>query len=237
LLTSKRVHLALPVRWSLVGEEGRGTPEFACTYDIHSQGARLLGLRELSVGDQMLVERGRHKAVCQVIWIADAASALRGQFSVRCVEGRVPWDDELRQMKEQYLPIIFEHKKASPASAGAGANRRRRPRFYVEGKAEVTDGEQCVAGEVQQISEYGARISTAEIMQPGTDFRLMMNVFDINLTLKAKVKYQASDAGMGVEFQEIRRGDRPMLSYVLSRVRRRRVEDFMGAQPLSVAAG
>jgi hypothetical protein len=31
---------------------------------------------------------------------------------------------------------------------------------------------------------------------------------------------------MGVEFQEIRRGDRPLLSYVLSKVRGRRVEEF-----------
>jgi hypothetical protein len=31
---------------------------------------------------------------------------------------------------------------------------------------------------------------------------------------------------MGVEFQEIRRGDRPLLSYVLSKLRARKVEEF-----------
>jgi hypothetical protein len=32
---------------------------------------------------------------------------------------------------------------------------------------------------------------------------------------------------MGVEFREIRRGDRPLLSYVLSKLRSRRVEEFV----------
>jgi len=46
--------------------------------------------------------------------------------------------------------------------------------------------------------------------------------------------------GMGVEFQEIRRGDGPLLSYVLSRLRTKRVEEFaqmeVVREPL-VAAG
>ncbi len=31
---------------------------------------------------------------------------------------------------------------------------------------------------------------------------------------------------MGVEFHEIRRGDRPLLSYVLSKLKSKRVEEF-----------
>jgi hypothetical protein len=46
---------------------------------------------------------------------------------------------------------------------------------------------------------------------------------------------------MGIEFQEIRRGDRPLLSYVLSKLRTRRVEEFVGANmiqgPLTSAVG
>ena len=41
------------------------------------------------------------------------------------------------------------------------------------------------------------------------------------------MKYLVSNLGMGVEFQEIRRGDRPLLSYVLSKLRQRRVEEFV----------
>jgi hypothetical protein len=80
LLTGKVVHLALPVRWSPVGQEGRGPAEMACTYDIHPHGARLLGSREVHVGDLVLVERGRNKAICQVVWAGHPGSPLRGQF-------------------------------------------------------------------------------------------------------------------------------------------------------------
>jgi PilZ domain len=229
LLTSKVIHIALPVRWSIVSEEGRGQLEMACTYDIHPQGARLLSARTLSVGDLVMVERGRTKAICQVVWSADPSSPLRGQFSVQCVEGKTLWDDELRQMEEQYQPLILDADKSRATSRGfahAEANRRRSPRFNVEGQAEVIDGVQHVAGEVDQISEFGARITAAESLRPGTDFRLMLNVFDVSLALKAEVKYLIDSFGMGVEFREIRRGDRPMLSYILNRLRSRKVDEF-----------
>lgn len=229
LLRRKLVHLALPVRWSLVGQEGRGSVEVACTYDIHPQGARLVSSRDVSVGDLVLLERGRNKAICQVVWSAEPASPLRGQFTVRCVEGRTPWDDELRQMEEQYQPVILdglERRTSKMPITSPEANRRRRPRFYVEGQAEVIEGVQHVAGEVQQISECGARLAAMEQMRPGTDFRLMLNVFDVSLAVKARVKYLVDNVGMGVEFEEIRRGDRPLLSYVLSKLKTRRVEEF-----------
>ncbi len=240
LLAGKLVHLALPVRWSLVGQEGRGPAEMACTYDIHPRGARLLGGRDVNVGDMVLVERGRSKAVCQVVWSADPGSALRGQFTVRCVEaGRTPWEEELRQMEEQYQPVILDGQRSGRGLSRPDANRRRRPRFYVEGQAEVIGGGQRIEGAVQQISEYGARIAGTDLMRPGTDFRLMLNVFDVSVALKAQVKYLVDNLGMGVEFQEIRRGDRPLLSYVLSKLRTKRVEEFARVEvvrePLAVA--
>ena len=241
LLTAKLVHLALPVRWSLIGQEGRGPAEMACTYDIHPHGARLLSSRQLNLGDLVMVERGRNKAVCQVIWAGDSASALRGQFTVQCIEGKTPWDEELRQMQmqgqgaDQYQPIDLDsmERRALPRGFGAAeSNRRRRPRFYVEGQAQVIDGVQRLEGAVQQISEFGARIASTEILRPGTDFRLMLNMFDVSVAVKAQVKYLVDNLAMGVEFQEIRRGDRPLLSYVLSKLRTSKVAEFVGVEPV-----
>lgn len=241
--TGRLVHVAMPVRWSLVGQDGRGAQEIACTYDIHPNGARLLSSRSVRAGDLLMMERGRNKAVCRVMWSADAESPLRGQFTVQCVEGRAPWEDELRQqVEEQFHPVVVDAADLRRRSAviRTDVNRRRRPRFYVEGHAEVIDGMECLAGEVQQISEYGARISAAGTLQPGADFRLRLNVFDVSLALKAQVKYLVSNLGMGVEFHEIRRGDRPLLSYVLGKVRSRRVEEFAEVEVVTealVAAG
>ena len=222
LLMGKLVHLALPVRWSLVGQEGRGPLELACTYDIHPRGARLLGGQEVSLGDLVMVERGRNKAMCQVVWTADPESPLRGQFTVQCVEGRTPWDDELRQLEEEYQPVIPGKPRNPGTSHVRQENRRRRPRYAVDGKADVIDGVQYLKGHVEQLSEFGARITAKDSLRPGTDFRLMLNVFDVSLALKAQVKYLADNVGMGVEFQEIRRGDRPLLEYVLRKLREAR---------------
>ena len=239
LLMGKMVHLALPVRWSLVGQDGRGPLEVACTYDIHPRGARLLGGHDLSLGDLVMVERGRNKALCQVVWTADPGSQLAGQFTVQCVEKKTPWDEELRQLEEEYQPVILG--KSSNVRTNQ-ENRRRRPRYSVDGKAEVIDGVQYVEGQVEQISEFGARINARDLLRPGTDFRLTLNVFDVSLALKAQVKYLVNNLGMGVEFHEIRRGDRPLLEYVLSTLRKarnNRVEDFVPVEvvtePLTAA--
>lgn len=230
LLSGKLIHLAIPVRWSVMDGQGRGPLETACTYDIHPRGARLVGIRQVNVGDMVMVERGRNKVMCQVVWAGDRDSQLRGQFTVQCIEpGRTPWDEELQRMEEEYQPLIVDPQRPLGSLRGAD-NRRRRPRYMVDGTADVTDGRTQLAGEVQQLSEFGARIAAQEVLTPGTDFRMMLNILDVSLALKAKVKYLADNLGMGVEFQEIRRGDRPLLEYVLSRLRSRKTEDFSNVE-------
>ena len=239
-LDGKLLHVALPVRWSPIGQESRVQAQTACTYDIHSRGARLLSSRSVNPGDLVLVERGRNKAVCKVIWTADPDSALRGQFTVECVDPKTPWEDELRQLDEQYLPLNIDSEKLNKLSRGFSrpdANRRRRPRFYVEGQAEMIDGAERIATDVEEISEFGARLSAIDGLRPGSDFRLMLNVLDVSVALKAQVKYHTKGSVMGVEFQEIRRGDRPLLSYLLNRVVARRVEEFARIEVVTDALG
>jgi hypothetical protein len=230
----KLIHLALPVRLTHMRTEGRGALELACTYDIHPHGARLLSSREMKVGDLVTVERGRHKSICQVVWTADRHSALRGQFTVECVDGKSPWDEELRQMEEQYLPVI-PSRPSGPNKMTAmnsfsrdGQNRRRRPRFAVEGCADVAEmgGDSRLEGRLEEISEFGCLISADDLLTPGTGLRLVLNMCDVSVALRGHVRYTAQNRAMGVEFQEIRQGDRPLLEYVLSRLKRPRREDF-----------
>ena len=98
---------------------------------------------------------------------------------------------------------------------------------------EVIDGAQRVGGEIEQISEYGARIVTLSAPRPGTDFRRMLNTFHVSVALKAQVKYLVDNLGMGVEFERIRRADRPLLSYVLSKLKSRRAEEFARVEVIS----
>jgi PilZ domain len=243
----KLIHLALPVRLTHLRNSGRSAIELACTYDIHPRGARLLTARNVKVGDLITVERGRQKSVCQVVWTADPDSALRGQFTVECVEGsRIPWEEELRQMEEQYLPVISAgpNRKTAMNAIGRGEqNRRRRPRYDVQGDADLAEigGRSRLDGRLEQISEYGCLVSAGDLLTPGTGLRLALNICDVSVALRGHVRYTAQNRAMGVEFQEIRQGDRPLLDYVLTRLRTLRAYDFADlevvTEPMAAVAG
>jgi hypothetical protein len=227
----KLIHLALPVRLVHMQNGERGNMEFACTYDIHPRGARLRSVRDVQVGDFITIERGRSKSLCRVVWTAAPDSELRGQFTVECVEsGKTPWEEELRQMEEQYLPVTASGPNRTPSTNGirrGEQNRRRGPRFQVQGEADLAEigGRSCGEGRLEQISEHGCLISGSEALAAGTGLRLVLNMCDVSVALRGHVRYSAGGA-MGVEFQEIRQGDRPLLDYVLTRLKKPRSEDF-----------
>ena len=107
-------------------------------------------------------------------------------------------------------------------------NRRRRPRFQVEGGADLAEigGQSRLEGRLEQLSEFGCLISAGDLLTPGTALRLVLNMCDVSVALRGHVRYTAQNHAMGVEFQEIRQGDRPLLDYVLKRLRKPRTEDF-----------
>ena len=61
---------------------------------------------------------------------------------------------------------------------------------------------------------------------PGTSLRLTLNMWDVSVALRGDVRYTAQDRTMGVEFREIRQGDRPLLEYVLEQLKKQPVQDF-----------
>jgi hypothetical protein len=237
----KLIHLALPVRLTHMGAGERNLPEMACTYDIHLRGARLLSFRDVKVGDLITVERGRNKSICQVVWTGDPKSTLRGQFTVECVEGtRSPWEDELRQMQEQYLPIVAGKKDHRPSLKNFkkdGQNRRRSPRFSVAGGADLSaiGGESHVDGQLEQISQHGCMISTGNVLTAGTGLRIVLNIYDVSVALKGDVKYAAKGRSMGVEFNHIRQGDRPLLDYVLGKLQHPGSDEFADLEVITEA--
>jgi PilZ domain len=211
-------------------DERRGAQEFACTYDIHPRGARLLSALEVKVGEFVTVERGRLKSVCEVVWTGDPNSALRGQFTVACVEGsRAPWEDELRQAEERYVPFSSDRANArlTPTFDKSGQNRRRAPRFAADGDAEVVEigGQARMEGRLKQISERGCLITAGSLITPGSGLDLVLNICDVTVAVRGNVRY-AGEERMGVEFQEIRQGDRPLLNYVLQRLKKSPADEF-----------
>lgn len=231
---NKRIHVALPIRVTYWDSENKPAVEFACTYDISSRGARVSGIRSVKqTGDIVAIERGRNKAFCRVVWIGEPNSELRGQMGVESVElERTMWDAELRDMEEIYDPIKIEPGSMRGSSNGGG-NRRRLERFNIEGLAELLkDGPGTMHGQadLKNISELGCLVFTPQILTPGTDLKLVLNVSDYDLSMKGRVRHTAT-FGTGIEFREIRKGDRQTLNFLLRKLAEKQLEKSFELEP------
>jgi hypothetical protein len=223
--TEKRIHVALPVRVTFFDDDTKPRLEMACTYDISAHGARVTGLRCVKEAGQILVvERGRNRAYCRVVWIGETSSPLHGQIGIQCVEAeKTLWAQELRDMEQIYDPVVRDPAmyKLSARSGGPGSNRRKYPRFAMQGAAELlqkTPGAGRREGELIDVSEVGCLVSTNSLVLPGTDLKLVVNVSNYDLSFKGQVRHAAVDVGLGIEFREVRKGDRAILQYLLKKL-------------------
>ena len=242
--TEKRIHVALPVRVTFFDDDTKPRLEMACTYDISAHGARVTGLRCVKEAGQILVvERGRSRAYCRVVWIGEAHSSLHGQIGIQCVEAeKTLWTAELSDMEQIYDPIVRDPAlyKLSARTHGPGSNRRKYPRFAMEGAAELLQkipGSGRLEGELVDVSEVGCLVSTNSLVLPGTELKLVVNVSNYDLSFKGQVRHAAVDVGLGIEFREVRKGDRAILQYMLKKLAEKEapVEKLQKARVKSVA--
>jgi hypothetical protein len=201
----------------------------ACTYDISPRGARITGLRGAKqIGDIIAIERGRTKSFCRVVWVGEPNSEFRGQVGIQVVEtDRVMWEAELRDLHEAYDPVVRESNFRHSRLAAGERNRRRSPRYAIEGAAELSSKPmqgRTVQAAVKDISEVGCLLTSGQSFQPGTDLNLNLSVANYDFGLKAKVRHIDPAAGMGLEFREIRKGDRQILRFLLRKLAEQELE-------------
>jgi hypothetical protein len=216
---AKRVHAVLPIRVSYWQEGIRTGTHLACTYDIGPSFARVTGLREgCRVGDLIVVERGRNKAPFHINWVGE--SDLRGQFGIQCVDdAKVPWAMDLQEAEEIYDPVIAPSN--SPLDRIDRHNRRRTPRFMIDHASGVLHPVRGTAllAEVQDISEFGCQVALPGILPAGSEVEFSLKVSEIPVKLHGKICHAAHDMVSGIEFQKIRRGDRPLLQWLLRKLK------------------
>ena len=232
---NKRIHVALPIRVTCWDAKRKPCISMACTYDISAHGARITGLRFVqNAGEIISIERGRNKAMCRVVWIGDTGSELQGQIGIQAVESeRILWESELRDMEE-----VYEALQREGLGFRAGQDKRRHPRFPVEGFVELphlSGGSQREAG-LKNLSEYGCLVETRETLAPDANFKMVLNVANYDLTVKGCVRHRTLKFGVGIEFQEIRKGDRQVLQYLLRRLSDQQKEATPALASVAVAS-
>lgn len=238
----KRIHVALPIRVTYWDSESKPRLEMACTYDISSRGARVTGLRCVKqAGEIIVVQRGINKSFCRVVWVGEGGSELNGQVGIQCVESeRMMWENELRDLEEVY-ELLQQDGCLHRMNSGGGVlngNRRRHQRFEIEGIAElptVSVSLQREAG-LKNLSETGCLLEPRHNLIPGADVKLVLNVSNYDLSVKGKVRHSVRDLGVGIEFREIRKGDRQVLQYLLRKLEEKHQQEQAASQPKARAA-
>jgi hypothetical protein len=228
----KRIHVALPIRVTYWDSENKPCLDLACTYDISARGARVTGLRFVKeAGEIIAVERGRSKAFCRVVWVGEPNSELRGQVGIQCIESdRMMFETELRGLEEVYERIQGENGpyRMNSISGSLNGNRRRQPRFDIQGVVDLLKRDpnaDHTAAILKNLSETGCLITSNHKLVPGTELKLVLQVGNQDLRFRGRVRHVAMDFGVGIEFREIRKGDRQVLQFMLRKLAEKEEEE------------
>ena len=77
------------------------------------------------------------------------------------------------------------------------------------------------------MSEIGCLVLTKHMLPAGTDLQVTLHVDDQNLTLKGQVKHAEPQVGLGIEFREIRKGERQMLQFLIRKLAEKHFEETL----------
>jgi hypothetical protein len=211
---SKKVHVAMPLRITYLDENVKTGTEMACTYDVDSRGARVIGMRQAShVGQIVMVERGRNKALFQICWIGDPQSELRGQCGIECIEDdKVPWKTDFAELEELYTPLQLH----VPQRRTKEQERRRVPRYAVQGIADLLKRRHCAPLQAQltDLSHTGCKLLVPALVATGTEVEVSFRISECEISVQGEVRH-AGLQHSGIQFRSIRRGDGPLLECFL----------------------
>jgi hypothetical protein len=232
---NRRVRVVLPLRVTYWDLDAKPCPDMACTYDISSDGARISGLKsKQKEGEIVALERGKSKAFCRVVWVGDPDSEFRGQVGVQNVESSRPmWEAELRELQEAYDVVAPGPAGGQQKPKGLDGDRRRHSRFSVVGVAEIGAPSKAQAGaSLKNLSETGCLVVSEPALRPGSELKLHLKIGEQRLVLKGIVRH-ADGEGAGIEFREIRKGDRQLLEFLLSQMAEQELESSFQLEPQS----
>ncbi|GAC1431348.1 MAG: hypothetical protein NVS1B11_12230 [Terriglobales bacterium] len=224
-----RVSVVLPLRITYWDDENRPRADTACTYDISLRGACITGLHsEQRTGEIIAIERGKSKAFCRVVWVGKRNSSREGQVGIECVEAeRLLWETELRDLQGIYDAIVNEGQSRFVGDVD-DRKRRRAPRIHIDGEAELWNPHRPVieaTGKLKDLSEMGCLIDASRKLDYDKEVKLLLRIANRELLFKGRIRHGADGKGLGVQFNEVRKGDRKILQYLLRKISEEQLEN------------
>jgi PilZ domain len=226
----KRLRVALPLRITYWDENDKPGSAMACTYDISARGARITGFPQVKEpGEIIAVERGRNRIFCRVIWVANSNSSHPGQIGIQAVETeRLMWEAEIRELDDVYDPVLRGWTMWGTSALSGNDDRRSHSRFPVEGLARLTNqgpNPNPIHGQLRDLSELGCLVTSERTLLRGAELKLTLNVGKYDFSVKGLVRHVGPDSAAGIQFREIRKGDRDRLQHLLQQMAEKEFED------------
>ena len=206
----KRVQIVLPVRLHK-SNQPRSIWDTACTYDISVGGARLTGmLKQYEVNEVITLERGKYRADFRVAWVGCEGTPLHRQMGVQLLDREKQiWDIDLAALQEQYEPL------PQPAD-GIPGDQCDISLIPGAAYARVFVGSNELEGELIQFSMRDCTVHLSkDVPVRGSATQLLITGRGFDLRLRGTVRAAAS-AYVILDLEEVRRGDRRVLDYLLS---------------------
>ena len=221
-----RVELSLEVKvWGL-DRHGKPFVQHARTLDITRQGAKLIGVDCVNVGEVLGIQNGEQKARFKVVWMGRENTPKAGQIGVHCLEPEKkifvspPQNIHLAESDFFRPPVSdsgFEPVKTRPIRRDIVASRRKHPRYPCTGGVELRQNEAGPPawGNLSDISLTGCYVETMSTLPMGSMVIFHLRTHSLEIRGRAVVKTSHHAVGIGLAFLHLTAENQQTLEFLI----------------------
>ena len=213
----KRNFLALPVRAFGIDAGGNELRHVVCTLDLSAQGARIIGLPEIQVGQEIVLEHKRNRVRFQAMWVGQPGTARQGQVGLRSLDPQKKLADIDEFLAGDY---VDNWSPTLVAPAEAQAERRQVQRYDCDRGVEYwIEGSSPIAGQLDNISMTGCFVSTRFPLPNRTRLHMTLSLYGMKISAKGEVRAGGNGQGMGIMFTALERDSEVRLKKAVQRLK------------------
>jgi len=213
----KRNSLALPVRALGIDASGNDRRYVVCTLDLSAKGARVIGLPEVQVGQEIILEHKRNRVRFQAVWVGEPGTARQGQVGLHSLDPDKKQADIDEFIADDY---VDNWSPAALTPAEITADRRQVQRFDCDRSVEYwTDGSNPVTARLDNISLTGCFVNTQFPLPRRTRLHMTLSLYGMKIAAKGEVRVAGNGEGMGIMFTSLERDSEIRLKKAVQRLK------------------
>jgi PilZ domain-containing protein len=213
----KRNFLALPVRALGTDAGGNDVRHVVCTLDLSAKGARIIGLPEVQVGQEIILEHKKNRVRFQAVWVGEPGTPRQGQVGLFSLDPHKKLADIDEFIAGEY---VDSWSPATLVPVEIAADRRQVQRYDCDRSVEYwTDGGSPIVGRLDNISLTGCFVNTRFPLPRRTRLQMTLSLYGIKISAKGEVRAAWNGEGMGIMFTSLDRDSEVRLKKAVQRLK------------------